>query len=43
MEIKGMKEIIKIINVKEMEYHIMKMEIKDMKEIGKKVSVKVKE
>ena len=32
MEIKNMKEILKIMTLKEGEYYIMKMEIKNMKE-----------
>ena len=35
METKYMKEILKIVNLKEKEYFIMGVEIKDMKEIGK--------
>ena len=38
MEIKYMKEIIKIVSLKVKEYYFMKMEIKDMKEIGKMVN-----
>ena len=33
MEIKDMKENLKIVNMKGKEYYIMRMEIKDMKEI----------
>ena len=42
MEIKDMKEILKIINLKEKEKNIMKMEIKNMKEILKIVFMKGK-
>jgi len=43
MEIRDMKEILKIINMKEKEYIIMKMEIRDMKEILKMINMKEKE
>jgi len=43
MEIKDIKEILKIINMKEKEYYIMKMEIKNMKEILKMVNLREKE
>jgi len=43
MEIKDMKEILKMINLKEKEYYILKMEIKDMKEILKMICLKEKE
>ena len=43
MEIKYMKEIIKMVFVKEKEYIMMKMEIKYMKEIIKMVFGKEKE
>jgi len=43
MEIKDMKEILKIINLREKEYYIMKMEIRDMKEILKMIKLKEKE
>ena len=40
MEIKDIKEILKMVKLKEKEYVIMKMEIKGMKEILKKVNIK---
>ena len=43
MEIKDMKEILKILILKEKEQNIMKMEIKNMKEILKMVIGKEKE
>jgi len=43
MEIKNMKDIIKMVNQKEKGYNIMKMEINIMKEIIKMVSQKEKE
>jgi len=43
MEIKNMKEFVKIIKLKGKEYLIMKMEINYMKGIGKKVNMKEKE
>jgi len=43
MEIKDMKGIIKIINVKAKEYIIIKMEINIMKEILKMINLREKE
>jgi len=43
MEIKNMKEILKMAIGKEKEYNIMKMEIKNMKDILKMVNLKKKE
>ena len=43
MEINYMKEIIKMVNLKEKEQNIMKMEINYMKEIIKMVKLKEKE
>ncbi len=40
MEQKNMKEILKVIKLKEKEYYIMKMEINFMKEIVKMVFLK---
>ena len=43
MEIKDMKEIGKMVYLKEKEQNIMRMEIKNLREIGKMVFMKEKE